>query len=235
MEHIFQGLLGLPLCHRLHHRRSLDAERACHVLCARCDAPEDTPCPHFGDHAESQATWMKQVCRNLTDCEDGFLKDASHLIVVRDTSFIAMRVFLEQNADTEVVLLPPKSPHLNAYMERWFRSLKAECLDRMIYFGHRSLENAVREYVVHYHGERNHQGLGNELITPQRRYSCRCRLHRMQRVAPWDAQVLPPTGGINDSEAAQNLARREEDTPVSQTDFFHRLWPSFLIDGRPKR
>ena len=109
---------------------------------------------------------MKQVCRDLTDCEDGFLKDASHLIADRDTSFIAMRDFLDQNSDTEVVLLPPKSPNLNAYMERWFRSLKSECLDRMIFFGRKSLENAVREYVEHYHQERNHQGLGNELIQP---------------------------------------------------------------------
>ncbi len=64
------------------------------------------------------ATWMNHVCRNLTDSEDGFLKDASHLIVDRDTSFIAMRGFMKQNIDTEVVLLPPKSPNLNAYMER---------------------------------------------------------------------------------------------------------------------
>jgi putative transposase len=109
---------------------------------------------------------MKQVCRNLNDCEDGFLKDASHLIVDRDTRFITMRQFLEENTNTKVVLLPPKSPNLNAYMERWFRSLKTECLDRMIFFGRKSLENAVREYVEHYHAERNHQGLGNQLIEP---------------------------------------------------------------------
>ena len=113
------------------------------------------------------ATWMTQVCRNLTDWEDGFLKGASHLIVDRDTSFIAMRDFLDRNTETEVVLLPPKSPNLNAYMERWFRSLKSECLDRMVFFGRKSLENAVREYVAHYHAERNHQGLGNELIEPE--------------------------------------------------------------------
>ncbi|MCP4786109.1 MAG: transposase [Fuerstiella sp.] len=83
-----------------------------------------------GITSSPNATWMKQVCRNLTDTDDGFLKDARHLIVDRDTSFIAMRRFLEQNTDTEVVLLPPKSPNLNAYMERWFRSLKSECLDR---------------------------------------------------------------------------------------------------------
>ena len=51
-------------------------------------------------------------------------------------------------------------------MERWFRSLKSECLDRMVFFGERSLKRAVCEYVQHYHGERNHQGLGNELIEP---------------------------------------------------------------------
>jgi hypothetical protein len=134
----------------------------------------------------SDATWVKQVCRNLTDCEDGFLKDASHLIVDRDTSFIAMRKFLEQNTETEVILMPPKSPNLNAYMERWFRSLKSECLDRMIVFGRKSLEKAVEEYVEHYHTERNHQGLGNELIEPDHhagsvvgRIPCRERLGGM--------------------------------------------------------
>ena len=77
-----------------------------------------------------------------------------------------MREFLEENTQTKVVLLPPKSPNLNAYMERWFRSLKSECLERMIFFGQKSLERAVREYVEHYHAERNHQGLGNQLIEP---------------------------------------------------------------------
>ncbi|MCP4175451.1 MAG: transposase [Fuerstiella sp.] len=110
------------------------------------------------------ATWMKQVCRNLTDSEDGFLEDASCLILDRDTSFIAKREFIEKNTDTEIVLLAPKSPNLNFYMERWFRSLKSECLDRMIFFGRKSLENAVREYVQHDHGERNHQELGNKLV-----------------------------------------------------------------------
>jgi hypothetical protein len=112
------------------------------------------------------ATWIRQICRNLTDCEDGFLSNASHLIVDRDSSFIPMRGFIEQNTETEVVLLPPKIPNMNAYMERWFRSLKTECIDRMIFFGRKSLENAMREYVDHYHTERNHQGLGNELIEP---------------------------------------------------------------------
>ena len=110
--------------------------------------------------------WITQVCRNLTDDDDGFLKDATHLILDRDTSFSPLRKFLRDQTDTEVVLLPPKSPNLNAYLERWMRSLKSECLNRMIFFGRKSLGRALKEYVEHYHHERNHQGLDNELITP---------------------------------------------------------------------
>ena len=77
-----------------------------------------------------------------------------------------MRDYVNQKTDTEVILLPPKSPNLNADMERWFRNLKSECLDRMIVFGRKSLENAVQEYVEHDHTERNHQGRGNKLIEP---------------------------------------------------------------------
>ena len=103
-----------------------------------------------------------------------------------DTSFIALREFLDLNTDTEVALLPPKSPNLNAFMERWFRTLKSECLSRIIFFGRQSLENAVGEYVKHYHAERNHQGLSNHLIEPDQdvgvvagKIECRERLGGM--------------------------------------------------------
>jgi hypothetical protein len=51
-------------------------------------------------------------------------------------------------------------------MERFMRSIKEECLNRMIFFGERSLRNAVHQYLEHYHAERNHQGLDNRLIDP---------------------------------------------------------------------
>ncbi|MEO2034163.1 MAG: integrase core domain-containing protein, partial [Planctomycetaceae bacterium] len=80
----------------------------------------------------------------------------------------------------------PKSPNLNAYMERWFRSLKSECLHRMVFFGQRSLERGVTNFVHHYHGERNHQGLGNKLIDSEKgvgavagKIECRERLGGM--------------------------------------------------------
>jgi transposase InsO family protein len=65
----------------------------------------------------------------------------------------------------EVIRLPPKSPNLNAYAERFVRSIKDECLNRMIFIGEASLRRAVREFMAHYHAERNHQGLGNRLIS----------------------------------------------------------------------
>ena len=58
------------------------------------------------------------------------------------------------------------SPNLNSHLERFFGSLRAECLDRLIFFGEESLRRAVKSYVAHYHQERSHQGLGNRLISP---------------------------------------------------------------------
>ena len=55
---------------------------------------------------------------------------------------------------------------MNAHAERFVRSIKESCLERMIFFGEGSLRKAIHEFVLHYHGERNHQGLGNKLIMP---------------------------------------------------------------------
>jgi len=66
----------------------------------------------------------------------------------------------------KAVRLPPCSPDLNANLERFMRSVKGECLVRMVFFGERSLQVAMAEYLSHFHAERNHQGLGNRLIEP---------------------------------------------------------------------
>lgn len=95
------------------------------------------------------------------------MKETTHLIVDRDNSFLSIRNFLKQNIPTKVVLLARKSPNLNAFRGMWFRSLKSEYLDRMIFFKRISLENPVRESVEHYRVERDHQRIGNELIDPR--------------------------------------------------------------------
>ena len=70
-----------------------------------------------------------------------------------------------RDAGTRVVLTPARAPNANAYAERFVRSIKEECLDRMIPIGERHFRRAVAEYVEHYHADRNHQGIGNRLIS----------------------------------------------------------------------
>ena len=69
----------------------------------------------------------------------------------------------------KLIRLPPKSPNLNAYAERFVRSVKSECLSRLIIFGENGLRHALKEYLTHYHEERNHQGLGNSISFPNER------------------------------------------------------------------
>jgi putative transposase len=125
--------------------------------------PED---PERGiDHQPSQA-WMVQVARNLTDATDGFLRNARYLIHDRDPMFTELFVQTLKAAGVTTVKLPARSPNLNAYAERWVRSLRQECLRRIVPLSERHLRKIVAEYVEHYHLERNHQGLGNKLIVP---------------------------------------------------------------------
>jgi len=110
--------------------------------------------------------WMKQIARNLTDCVDGFLKQTRYLMLDRDPLYTRAFRGMLKDAGVQVVRLPARSPDLNSYAERWIRSLRSECLSRVIPLGERHLLNLISEYLAHYHGERNHQGLGNRLIEP---------------------------------------------------------------------
>ena len=104
--------------------------------------------------------------RNVTMEEWGFLSPGQYLIHDRDTKFCAAFQQIIDDAGVERVVLPPRSPNLNAYAERWIRSVKDEALSRLILFGERSLRHVLHEYVEHYHHERNHQGKGNVLLFP---------------------------------------------------------------------
>jgi transposase InsO family protein len=113
--------------------------------------------------------WMMQIGRNLTDPVDGFLAAKEFIILDRDSKYSAAFRDLLKGSGLEIVRLPPRSPNLNAYAERFVRSIKDECLSRVIVFGEHSLRRATREYAAHYHRERNHQGLDNQLIEPDDR------------------------------------------------------------------
>jgi putative transposase len=110
--------------------------------------------------------WMKQAARELTNCEDGFLNGKQRLIMDRDTKFCESFRSLLSNEGVKSVRLPPRAPNMNSHLERFFGSLKPECLHRLILFGEKMTRNSVRQYLVHYHTERCHQGLDNSLIEP---------------------------------------------------------------------
>jgi len=115
-----------------------------------------TPIPH--------ELWMNQMARNLTDPFDGFLLGKRYLIMDRDAKFSAgFRQILQQEG-VKAVRLPARSRNLSPHIERCMKSIKEECLLRMIFFGETALRQAVTAYLGHYHRERNHQGLGNKLI-----------------------------------------------------------------------
>jgi transposase InsO family protein len=113
---------------------------------------------------DPSGAWVVQVARNLTDCVSGFLLGKRYLIHDRDPLYTTGFTDTLKGAGVQCVKLPPKSPNLNAYAERFVRSIKSECLNRMIFFGGNHLRRTIDEYVAHYHAERNHQGIGNKLI-----------------------------------------------------------------------
>jgi transposase InsO family protein len=108
--------------------------------------------------------FMAQVARNLMDAVDGFLMAHRKLIVDRDTKFTQGFQALLASGGVEAIFTPPSSPNCNAYAERFVRSIKEECLGRMIFFGEASLRRALREYMTHYNAECPHQGLENRVL-----------------------------------------------------------------------
>jgi len=112
--------------------------------------------------------WMKQSVRNVTGW-DGELEGARYLIHDRDSKYTEAFDQILRSAEIKPVKLPPKSPNLNAFAERFVRSIKSECLERMIIFGEPMLRHLVREYLTHYHAERNHQGIENAIPFPDAR------------------------------------------------------------------
>ena len=119
-----------------------------------------------GIAAVANGLWMSQIARNISDSVEGLLTGKRYLIHDRDPLFTAEFLGILADSGVKSVKLPPRSPNLNAYAERFVRTIKESCLDRMILFGEDALRKSVQEFTAHYHLERNHQGLGNRLIRP---------------------------------------------------------------------
>jgi len=136
-----------------------------------------------GVATNANGLWMTQIARNLTDEVDGFFKGKRYLIHDRDPLYTQEFVAMLKDVGIESVKLPPRSPNLNAYAERFVRSIKEECLEQMIVFGEDSLRNSIHSFVEHYHLERNHQGLENRLIMPAKeKVNTAARIERRERL-----------------------------------------------------
>ena len=125
--------------------------------------------------------WMEQVARSATQESWGYLNRCRYVLHDRDTKFCASFRSVLAAAGVKPIRLPAKSPNLNAYAERWVRSVKQECLSKLVLLGEGPLQRSLSEFTTHDHRERNHQGKGNKLLTPLieqtgRKIHCRQRL-----------------------------------------------------------
>ena len=109
---------------------------------------------------------MEQMARNAIDEASGHLRQHRYVLHDRDTKFCASFRAMLATGNVKCLALPPRSPNLNAFAERWGRSVKQECLSKVILFGEGSLRRALTEFLEHYHAERNHQGKGNVVLFP---------------------------------------------------------------------
>jgi transposase InsO family protein len=149
--------------------------------------------------------WMQQIARNVTMDGWGFLGKCRYLLHDRDAKYTESFRAIIKAGGVEPIALPARSPNLNAYSERWVRSVKDECLSKLILFGENSLRRALQNYLVHYHEERNHQGKNNVLLFPQVCKSSR-RSGAMSRTA-WRAVTLLSSRGSVMTNSNQNLRR----------------------------
>jgi transposase InsO family protein len=131
---------------------------------------------------QPNGAWMAQVARNLLYEGEGFLVGKQKLIVDSDTLYTEEFRALLKRGGVEVMKMPAKSPNLNAYAERFVLSIKSECLDRVVPLGERHLRRVVSDYAKHYQHERNHQGIGNELIERRERPDVVGQIKRRERV-----------------------------------------------------
>ncbi len=118
----------------------------------------------LGSTPHPETLFMQQVTRTLTMADAGVVAVPQVLICDRDRKWSRDVRRRLRAAGIRVVLIPERAPNANAYAERFVRSIKEECLNRLIPIGERHVRRAVAEFVEHYHRERNHQGLGNALI-----------------------------------------------------------------------
>ena len=116
---------------------------------------------------EPTGRWMEQVARGLVDGFGGALAGQRYLIHDRGAVFTEKFGAVLAACGVAGLKLPARSPNLNAHLERWIKGIREECLNHLILFSEGALRRAIENYVVHFHHERPHQGLGNKILAPE--------------------------------------------------------------------
>jgi hypothetical protein len=162
--------------------------------------------------------WMVQMARRAVDDVDGALLPARFALHDRDSKFCASFQHTLHSAGVKTLILPAQSPNLNAFAERWVRSIKSECLSKLILFREASLRSAITQFLEHYHLERPHQGKGNQLLFPRpQAHDIQVPSNVMSDSAVYSSSINVPreyfdlTGLLEPTEAA-SLLRVEEAT-----------------------
>ena len=120
-----------------------------------------------GITAHPDGELMAQVARNLTG-GDGERENEKYLIHDRNTKYTVQFDEILMSSGIKPIKLPARFPNLNAYAERWVKSVKNEIIDRQVLFGKKALSNSLKEYTAHFHHKRNHQGLDNAIPFPSK-------------------------------------------------------------------
>jgi len=121
----------------------------------------------LGTTSNPDSGYMRQIARNITGVASGWWRDKRFVIMDRDTKLDEAFRGLLSSAGLKPILIPRRAPNANAIAERFVRSIKRECLERVVLIGEESLQRVLREYVEHYNRERHHQGVGNRLLEPR--------------------------------------------------------------------
>jgi putative transposase len=103
--------------------------------------------------------WVTQVARNLVGDLEEQNRQFKFLIRDRDTKFTAGFDEVFASEGIEIIRTPVRAPRANAYAERWVRTVRSECLDRLLLVGPRHTERVLREYMCHYNEQRPHRGI----------------------------------------------------------------------------
>ena len=115
---------------------------------------------------QANGRWMEHMARNLSDPFDGFLKEKRYLIHDRDSLFTKRFAEILKTVGIETLKISPKNPNMTPYAERFVRTIKSECLDKILIFGEAHLRYCIEQYCLYYHHRRPHQGLDNNMIEP---------------------------------------------------------------------